>query len=168
MNFFLCGSTTRMNATANLLRETTSNTSSNLNEASLYYLLEEWALNPQDTNMKMFLIPPVVCLVAGVLIIPSILFVIFSRFSIRKETRYMLLGNALLCDLIYLLFYTLSATLSAAHFCSLFCMDFDTERSQHLSNPLSEGSIFTWCHLLHHHPEATQRTATTEELSLTC
>lgn len=63
----------------------------------------------------MFLIPPVVCLVAGVLIIPSILFVIFSSFSIRKETRYMLLGNALLCDLIYLLFYTLSAALSAAH-----------------------------------------------------
>ncbi|NXL92951.1 GP148 protein, partial [Alectura lathami] len=47
-------------------------------------------------------------------IIPSILFVIFSRFSIRQETRYMLLGNALLCDLLYLLFYTLSATLSAA------------------------------------------------------
>ncbi|NXT20805.1 GP148 protein, partial [Syrrhaptes paradoxus] len=48
-------------------------------------------------------------------IIPTILFVIFSRFSIRRETRYMLLGNALLSDLIYLLFYTLSAALSAAH-----------------------------------------------------
>ncbi|NXC48062.1 GP148 protein, partial [Penelope pileata] len=48
-------------------------------------------------------------------IIPSILFVILSKFSIRQETRYMLLGNALLCDLLYLLLYTLSATLSAAH-----------------------------------------------------
>ncbi|NWW94976.1 GP148 protein, partial [Rhynochetos jubatus] len=48
-------------------------------------------------------------------IIPTILFVIFSRFNIRKETRYMLLGNALLSDLIYLLFYTLSAALNAAH-----------------------------------------------------
>ncbi|KFQ81704.1 putative G-protein coupled receptor 148, partial [Phaethon lepturus] len=48
-------------------------------------------------------------------IIPTILFVIFSRFSIRQETRYMLLGNALLSDLIYLLFYTLSAALNAAH-----------------------------------------------------
>ncbi|NXP09570.1 GP148 protein, partial [Thinocorus orbignyianus] len=47
-------------------------------------------------------------------IIPTILFVIFSRFSIRQETRYMLLGNALLADLIYLLFYTLSAVLNAA------------------------------------------------------
>ncbi|NXC65987.1 GP148 protein, partial [Anhinga anhinga] len=48
-------------------------------------------------------------------IIPTILFVIFSRFSIRQETRYMLLGNALLSDLIYLLFYTLLAALNAAH-----------------------------------------------------
>ncbi|NXX64235.1 GP148 protein, partial [Scopus umbretta] len=48
-------------------------------------------------------------------IIPTILFVIFSRFNIRQETRYMLLGNALLSDLIYLLFYTLSAALNAAH-----------------------------------------------------
>ncbi|NXM05389.1 GP148 protein, partial [Tyrannus savana] len=48
-------------------------------------------------------------------IIPTILFVIFSRFNIRQETRYMLLGNALLSDLIYLLFYTLLAALNAAH-----------------------------------------------------
>ncbi|NXH17037.1 GP148 protein, partial [Bucco capensis] len=48
-------------------------------------------------------------------IIPTILFVIFSSFSIRQETRYMLLGNALLFDLIYLLFYTLSAALNTAH-----------------------------------------------------
>ncbi|NXK35133.1 GP148 protein, partial [Piprites chloris] len=47
-------------------------------------------------------------------IIPTILFVIFSRFNIRQETRYMLLGNALLSDLIYLLFYTLLAALNAA------------------------------------------------------
>ncbi|NXS09657.1 GP148 protein, partial [Neodrepanis coruscans] len=48
-------------------------------------------------------------------IIPTILFVILSRLNIRQETRYMLLGNALLSDLIYLLFYTLSAALNAAH-----------------------------------------------------
>ncbi|NWI93783.1 GP148 protein, partial [Pitta sordida] len=48
-------------------------------------------------------------------IIPTILFVIFSRLNIRQETRYLLLGNALLSDLIYLLFYALSAALNAAH-----------------------------------------------------
>jgi len=68
-----CASVIRMNTS--LLRQ--SNTSSDL-EVSSYYLLEEWSLNTPDTNVKMFLIPPVVCLVAGVLIIPSILFVIFS------------------------------------------------------------------------------------------
>ncbi|XP_021249544.1 probable G-protein coupled receptor 148 [Numida meleagris] len=106
-----CASVIRMNAS--LQRQ--SNISSDLDEVSSYNLLEEWTLNTPDTNVKMFLIPPLVCLMAGVLIIPSILFVIFSRFSIRQETRYMLLGNALLCDLLYLLLYTLSAALSAAH-----------------------------------------------------
>ncbi|KAM9279369.1 putative G-protein coupled receptor 148 [Morus bassanus] len=113
MDFSGCALVKRANATAYHHRETVFNSSSNLD--SLYYLLEEWALNPSGTNMKMFLIPPVVCLVAGVLIIPTILFVIFSRFNIRQETRYLLLGNALLSDLIYLLFYTLLAALSAAH-----------------------------------------------------
>ncbi|NXM57213.1 GP148 protein, partial [Illadopsis cleaveri] len=47
-------------------------------------------------------------------IIPTILFVIFSQMKIRQETRYMLLGNALLSDLVYLLFYTVSAALNAA------------------------------------------------------
>ncbi|KFQ18679.1 putative G-protein coupled receptor 148, partial [Merops nubicus] len=47
-------------------------------------------------------------------IIPPILFVICSRCSIRQESRYMLLGNALLSDLAYLLCYTLSAALNAA------------------------------------------------------
>ncbi|XP_068277365.1 probable G-protein coupled receptor 148 [Nyctibius grandis] len=114
MEFSGCALVKRANATAHQRRETDFNSSSNLDDTSLYNLLEEWALNPSGTNMKMFLIPPVVCLVAGVLIIPTILFVIFSRFSIRQETRYLLLGNALLSDLIYLLFYTLLAALNAA------------------------------------------------------
>ncbi|KAM6259827.1 putative G-protein coupled receptor 148 [Spheniscus humboldti] len=115
MDFSGCALVKRANATPYRHRETAFNSSLNLDDTSLYYLLEEWTLNPSDTSMKMFLIPPVVCLVAGILIIPTILFVIFSRFSIRQETRYMLLGNALLSDLIYLLFYTLSAALNAAH-----------------------------------------------------
>ncbi|KAM6304941.1 putative G-protein coupled receptor 148 [Aegotheles albertisi] len=115
MDFPGCISVKRVNATAYHSRQTDFNSSSNLDDTALYDLLEEWARSPSGTNMKMFLIPPVVCLAAGILIIPIILFVIFSRFSIRRETRYMLLGNVLLSDLIYLLFYTLSAALYAAH-----------------------------------------------------
>nr|XP_013798442.1 PREDICTED: probable G-protein coupled receptor 148 [Apteryx mantelli mantelli] len=114
MNFSVCAFVKRLNTTAYFHREKESNSSSPLDEAFLYYL-QEWTLSPSYTNMKVFLIPPLVCFVAGVLIIPSILFVIFSRFSIRQETRYMLLGNALLCDLIYILFYTLSAVFNAAN-----------------------------------------------------
>lgn len=115
MDFPGCASVRRANGTLYRLRESEFNSSSNLNVTTLFFLLEEWSLTPSGTNMKMFLISPVVCLVAGVLIIPTILFVIFSRFNIRQETRYMLLGNALLSDLMYLLFYTLSAALNAAH-----------------------------------------------------
>ncbi|XP_027749454.1 probable G-protein coupled receptor 148 [Empidonax traillii] len=110
-----CASVRRSNATVRRLREIEFNSSSGLDDTTLYFLLEELSLTPSGTNMKMFLISPVICLMAGAFIIPTILFVIFSRFNIRQETRYMLLGNALLSDLIYLLFYTLSAALNAAH-----------------------------------------------------
>ncbi|XP_066182577.1 probable G-protein coupled receptor 148 [Sylvia atricapilla] len=110
-----CAAERRANGTVIHLREIELNSSSNLDYRTLIRFLEEWSLTPSGTNMKMFLISPVVCLVAGVLIIPTILFVIFSRFKIRQETRYMLLGNALLSDLVYLLFYTVSAALNAAH-----------------------------------------------------
>ncbi|KAM8953185.1 putative G-protein coupled receptor 148 [Pelodytes ibericus] len=56
--------------------------------------------------MKMFLIPTVVCLMGAIFVTPSILFAIFSNFSIRQETRFLLLGNALASDLIYLFLYT--------------------------------------------------------------
>ncbi|XP_074860698.1 putative G-protein coupled receptor 148 [Carettochelys insculpta] len=88
-----------------------SNRSLYLDERSRY-MLQEWIISPPYTDMKMFLIPPIVCLLAAILVIPSILFVIFSSASIRQETRYLLLGNTLLCDLIYLIFYTLSVVLN--------------------------------------------------------
>ncbi|KAM8953183.1 putative G-protein coupled receptor 148 [Pelodytes ibericus] len=56
--------------------------------------------------MKMFLIPTVICFVIAILVTPCILFAIFSNFRIRRETRFLLLGNALVCDLVYVVFYT--------------------------------------------------------------
>ncbi|XP_025892132.1 probable G-protein coupled receptor 148 [Nothoprocta perdicaria] len=114
MDFSVSAFVERLNTTPYLDREEESNSSSPLDEAFLYYL-REWTFSPSYTNTKVFLIPPLVCFMAGVLIIPSILFVILSRFNIRQETRYMLLGNALLCDLIYIFFYTLSAVFNAAN-----------------------------------------------------
>ncbi|XP_019358631.1 PREDICTED: probable G-protein coupled receptor 148 [Gavialis gangeticus] len=114
MNSSTCAFAKILNATLYLPRERDSSNSSFLDEASLL-VLQEWTNHPPSTDVKMFLIPPVICLVAAVLVIPSILFVIFSSFSIRQETRYLLLGNTLLCDLIYLLFYTLSVVLNMAN-----------------------------------------------------
>nr|DBA25940.1 TPA: hypothetical protein GDO54_010265 [Pyxicephalus adspersus] len=54
----------------------------------------------------MFLFPTTVCFLAAILVTPPILFSIFSNFSMRQETRFLLLANALVFDLIYLFLYT--------------------------------------------------------------
>ncbi|KAM4043797.1 putative G-protein coupled receptor 148 [Anomaloglossus baeobatrachus] len=59
--------------------------------------------------MRMFLLPTAVCFAAASLVTPPVLFSIFSNFSLRQETQFLLLGNALLSDLIYLLLYTMSS-----------------------------------------------------------
>uniref|UniRef100_A0A8C8RNB4 G-protein coupled receptors family 1 profile domain-containing protein n=1 Tax=Pelusios castaneus TaxID=367368 RepID=A0A8C8RNB4_9SAUR len=114
MTFSTCAFAKILNATLYLQRKMESNGSLSLDEPSLLWL-QEWIISPPNTDMKMFLIPPIICLAAAILVIPSILFVIFSSFNIRQETRYLLLGNALLCDLIYLIFYTFTAVLNGAN-----------------------------------------------------
>ncbi|KAG9494399.1 hypothetical protein GDO78_001968 [Eleutherodactylus coqui] len=57
----------------------------------------------------MFLVPTTICFVAALLVTPPILFSIFSNFSLRQETRFLLLGNAMVSDLLYLLLYTVSS-----------------------------------------------------------
>ncbi|KAM3932613.1 putative G-protein coupled receptor 148 [Leptodactylus fuscus] len=66
-------------------------------------------LFPLDLEMKMFLLPTTICFMAAILVTPPILFSIFSNFSLRQETRFLLLGNALVSDLIYLSLYTLGS-----------------------------------------------------------
>ncbi|XP_041125847.1 probable G-protein coupled receptor 148 [Polyodon spathula] len=61
----------------------------------------------------MFLICPIVCFVAVWLVIPLILLAIFSNPRIRQETRYLLLANLLLSDLIYVSLYTLCTCFNA-------------------------------------------------------
>nr|XP_060622989.1 probable G-protein coupled receptor 148 [Anolis sagrei ordinatus] len=90
------------------------NTSFSLDTASLQSI-NEWIAYPPYFKINMFLIPPVICLIAAILVIPFILFVIFSQDNIRQETRYLLLGNALLCDLLYLILYTMSEVFSVSY-----------------------------------------------------
>lgn len=114
MNFSACLSSRIFNTTFSLQRGLNLTTSFSLDKPSLRSL-QEWIIYPPHSKMKMFLIPPILFLTAAILIIPFILFVIFSQVNIRRETRYLLLGNALLCDLIYLIFYTLSAVLNVSN-----------------------------------------------------
>ncbi|XP_044146951.1 probable G-protein coupled receptor 148 [Bufo gargarizans] len=69
----------------------------------------EWILLPFHQEMWIFLLPTTVCFVAAILVTPPILFSIFSNFSLRQETRFLLIGNALISDLIYLFLYTMSS-----------------------------------------------------------
>uniref|UniRef100_A0A8C6XC55 G-protein coupled receptors family 1 profile domain-containing protein n=1 Tax=Naja naja TaxID=35670 RepID=A0A8C6XC55_NAJNA len=79
--------------------------------------LQEWIVYPPYFKLKMFLIPPIICLLAAILVIPFILFVIFSHVNIRQETRYLLLGNALVSDLMYLLGCIMLLFLLAMTYC---------------------------------------------------
>ncbi|XP_053316405.1 uncharacterized protein LOC128484112 [Spea bombifrons] len=68
--------------------------------------LQDWIIFPVHLEIEILLIPTTACFVAAFFVTPSILFAIFSNFSIRQETRFLLLANALICDLIFLLLYT--------------------------------------------------------------
>ncbi|XP_044287183.1 probable G-protein coupled receptor 148 [Varanus komodoensis] len=114
MNFSLCVPARILNETI-YYRELVINTTFSLEKPPLQSL-QEWIIYPPSSKTKMFLIPPIVCLTAAILVIPFILFVIFSRDNIRQETRYLLLANALLCDLIYLILYAVSAVFSVSSF----------------------------------------------------
>ncbi|XP_069624200.1 probable G-protein coupled receptor 148 [Ranitomeya imitator] len=84
------------------------NFTQNVASVSLY-LNPDWISLPFHSEMRIFLLPTAVCFVAAILVTPPILFSIFSNFNLRQETRFLLLGNALLSDLIYLILYTISS-----------------------------------------------------------
>ncbi|XP_069830342.1 probable G-protein coupled receptor 148 [Dendropsophus ebraccatus] len=94
-------------AVALMLQRDVDNFSQNV--AMLYHHWQpDFPLRPFHLGMRMFLLPTTICFVAAILVTPPILFSIFSNFSLRQETRFLLIGNALVSDLIYLLLYTIS------------------------------------------------------------
>ncbi|KAG8445429.1 hypothetical protein GDO86_010272 [Hymenochirus boettgeri] len=66
--------------------------------------------------MKLFLIPAVTCFLAATFATVAVLLTILSTLSLRRETRFILMGNALLSDLMYLFIYT------TAGICNMFNM----------------------------------------------
>ncbi|XP_041420068.1 probable G-protein coupled receptor 148 [Xenopus laevis] len=94
-----------VNASLMLQRETNFNRTLNMDKPN-QYMLREWIMYPSYSGMKLFLMPTVVCFLAALVSTPLVLLAIYSNFSIRLETRFLLMGNTLVCDILYLLFYT--------------------------------------------------------------
>ncbi|XP_068089398.1 probable G-protein coupled receptor 148 [Hyperolius riggenbachi] len=112
VNASLCHLPGLFNASLILQREMNSNTTA-LQPMDIkrptQFMIQEWIFNPSYTEMNMFIIPTVFCCTTALLITPSVIFSIYSNFSMRQETRFLLLGNTIICDLIYLMFYTVTA-----------------------------------------------------------
>ncbi|XP_072471844.1 probable G-protein coupled receptor 148 [Notamacropus eugenii] len=115
MNITVCFSVFLLSTTLVFSREADTNDTLPLNRSSLSRIWD-WAPLSQFTGVKLFFIPPVICLLVAAAVIPFILFAIFSNFHARQEPRYLILGSAMLYNLLYLFFYTLSTILNIADF----------------------------------------------------
>ncbi|KAM9032985.1 probable G-protein coupled receptor 148 [Sarcophilus harrisii] len=115
MNITVCFSVFLLSTTLVFSREPDANATLPWNTSSSPEL-RDWGAPMQFSEMKLFLISPIVCLLVAVAVIPFILFAIFSNFQARQEPRYLILSSAMLYNLLYLLFYTLSTILNVADF----------------------------------------------------
>ncbi|XP_072000233.1 probable G-protein coupled receptor 148 [Engystomops pustulosus] len=108
MNTSECSLSKIVNASIMLQRETYDNHSFEIDPPK-HYMIREWIIYPSYAEMHLFLIPTTFCCVTALFFTPSIIFSIYSNMSMRKETRFLLLGNIVLYDLIYLMLYTATA-----------------------------------------------------------
>nr|XP_005991272.1 PREDICTED: probable G-protein coupled receptor 148 [Latimeria chalumnae] len=73
----------------------------------------EWLESTPFLQLQMFLIPLSICIVATLLTNPPILAAILLKKKLRQETRYLLLANTMLSDLVFMLLNAIIA------FCNL-------------------------------------------------
>ncbi|GCB75356.1 probable G-protein coupled receptor 148 [Scyliorhinus torazame] len=79
-----------------------------------YNVIQAWVNALGHSKTDILMIPLVVCLFASLLATPLVLLAIFSNNNLRQETRYLLLANTLLNDLIYSILNTFIVILNAA------------------------------------------------------
>ncbi|KAM4694375.1 putative G-protein coupled receptor 148 [Discoglossus pictus] len=79
-----------------------------------------------SSGLWIFLIPSGVCSFVTLLMNPLILFTILMKDKLRKETRYLLLANVMISDLIFLMFNTVISTCNIIHWTlhRLICFTF--------------------------------------------
>ncbi|XP_073529598.1 probable G-protein coupled receptor 148 [Phyllobates terribilis] len=124
MNTSECSLPKLLNDSIMLQREMHDNDTFKIDKPT-QYMLREWIIYPSPSQMNMFLIPTVFCSVIALFFTPFIIFSIYSNINMRQETRFLLLGNIVLYDLIYLILYTGTAICNmmnwkiSKHICSL-------------------------------------------------
>ncbi|XP_067850881.1 probable G-protein coupled receptor 148 [Heptranchias perlo] len=76
-------------------------------------VIQEWVSAMGHSKTDILMIPLVICFFASLLATPLVLLAIFSNNSLRQETRYLLLANTLINDLIYSILNTFIDILNA-------------------------------------------------------
>ncbi|XP_055502073.1 probable G-protein coupled receptor 148 [Leucoraja erinacea] len=77
-------------------------------------IIQAWVNALGQTKTNILMVPLMICLLASLLATPVVLMAIFSNNSLRQETRYLLLANTLVNDLIYSVLNTFIDILNAA------------------------------------------------------
>ncbi|XP_032887351.1 probable G-protein coupled receptor 148 [Amblyraja radiata] len=84
-------------------------------ELQFYHkIIQAWVTALGQTKTNILMVPLMICLFASLLATPVVLMAIFSNNSLRQETRYLLLANTLINDLIYSVLNTFIDILNAA------------------------------------------------------
>ncbi|XP_064194274.1 probable G-protein coupled receptor 148 [Anguilla rostrata] len=88
---------------------------SNSSQSVMELFAREWRVFlPPRQQTGALQVCPVLGFLAVVLVVPPILTKVFSSPLLRQETRYLLLGNTLLSDLLFMFIYLLSTCFNAA------------------------------------------------------
>lgn len=86
----------------------------NTSRTPMELFVHEWQVFLPTEHMRVFQICPILGFLAVILTTPIILARILSRAHLRQQTRYLLLANALLSDLLFVALYMLTTCLNAA------------------------------------------------------
>ncbi|KAM3865943.1 putative G-protein coupled receptor 148 [Diretmus argenteus] len=96
------------------IRLSTETNTSDPFQRQVELFINEWYIFLPSHHTRLLQVCPILGFMAAALVIPVILANILTRPQMRQETRYLLLANALLSDLLFMTMYMLSMCVNAA------------------------------------------------------
>ncbi|TSU88989.1 Transcription termination factor 4, mitochondrial [Bagarius yarrelli] len=111
------------------------NKGTKMNSSTLPDMSQKWLMVMQNEKMNFLLIPAVLLTTITLVINPFLLFCIFSSPSLRQETRYLLLANTLLSDVLFLSF----------NLTNISCNALDMEIHYIFCEVLMVATVTTYC-----------------------